>query len=247
MKKVSENLNENQNLTSAERSMKRAEAKLDSQKMRFGKELLRKLVHLLELPVILVYTLVARLYGDKLGILLLTVLLIILLEIEYIRLEYKLKIPVVVDIIRRKERDNIAGNIFFISSTIICFAAYDYKIAVLALLLTVFGDLMAALIGIRFGKNKIFKNKTLEGFMAGLIANLTVGAVIMPGMSLVFVPMAITASMVELWTGKLDDNLTVPLAAGFVGQFIIFYWQVDLSSFPGPMINWLVGLIPFLN
>jgi hypothetical protein len=93
------------------------------------KELLRKCVHLLELPVLLGYTVIASLYGPKIGILTLTVLLIILLEIEYIRLEYKLKLPLVVDILRRHEKDNIAGNIFFIASTIICFAAFDYPIA----------------------------------------------------------------------------------------------------------------------
>ena len=99
------------------------------------KEILRKLIHLLELPVLLGYTLLASFYGFKIAILALTALLIILLEIEYIRLEYKIELPEPIDVLRPSEKDNIAGSIFFIISTIICFAAFDYPIALIALLL----------------------------------------------------------------------------------------------------------------
>jgi dolichol kinase len=206
------------------------------------KEFMRKFIHLWELPVLLLYTLVASFYGTKFGILALTAILIILLEIEYIRLEYKLKLPVVVDILRRHEKDHIAGNIFFISSTIICFAAFDYAIALSALLFQVFGDMMAALVGIKFGKTRIYRKKTLEGFLAGFVANLLVGVLLMPGEWKLFFPMALTASLVELWTGKLDDNLTVPLAAGFVGQMLLLIWQNNLDTFPGPVLQWVINL-----
>jgi len=219
--------------------------KAEEQNKALKKELLRKFIHLLELPALLAYTIVATLYGVKFGILLLTALLIILLEIEYIRLEYKLKLPLVIDILRRHEKDNIASNIFFVSSTIICFAAFDYPVAIIALLYTVFGDMMAALIGIKFGRTRIAKKKTLEGFLAGLLTNLLIGCLIIPGEWQIFLPMALTASLVELWTGKLDDNLTVPIAAGFVGQMLIFFSQNGLGDFPGPVLQWIINFLPF--
>ncbi len=217
----------------------------EEQNRALRKEILRKLIHLLELPVLLGYTVLAALYGPKVGILALTALLIILLEIEYIRLEYKLRLPAVIDILRRKEKDHLAGSIFFVSSTIICFAAFDYPVALLALLMTVFGDLAAALVGIKFGRTRIFRKKTLEGFAAGLLINIAVGYIVMPGEWRLFLPMALTASLVELWTGKLDDNLTVPLAAGFSGQILLFVWQSGLPSFPGPLLEMLISLLPF--
>jgi len=97
----------------------------------------------------------------------------------------------------------------------------------------------------RFGRKKIFHKKTLEGFTAGLVMSLLIGFVIMPEEWKIFLPMALTASLVELWTGKLDDNLTVPLAAGFVGQMLLFIWQIGLPSFPGPVILWPISWIPF--
>ncbi len=229
---------------SVEQKQALMQKKTEEHRLALRKELLRKFVHLLELPVLLTYTLLASLYGPKLGILALTVLLIILLEIEYIRLEYKLRLPLVIDILRRHEKDNIAGNIFFIASTIICFAAYDYPIALLALLCTIFGDITAALVGMSVGRTRMFRKKTLEGFLAGLMMNVVVGMLVIPGDWRIFLPMAMTASLVELWTGKLDDNLTVPLAAGFVGQMLLFLWQSSLSGFPGPVLQWFIDLIP---
>ncbi len=209
------------------------------------REILRKCIHLLELPVLLGYTIIAALYGHKVGILALTILLIILLEIEYIRLEYKLRLPAVIDILRRHEKDHITGSIFFVASTIICFAAFDYPIALLAMLLTVFGDLMSALVGIIAGRTRIYRRKTLEGFLAGLLTNMLVGYAVMPGEWQMFLPMALTASVVELWTGKLDDNLTVPLAASFVGQTVLFFGLSSLTSFPGPLLQMIMRIWPF--
>jgi dolichol kinase len=214
---------------------------MSESKKNLRKELLRKCFHLLELPVLLGYTLIARFYGTKPAILALTILLMILLEFEYIRLEYKLKLPMVVDILRRRERDNVASNIFFVAATIICFAAFDYPVAILASVLTIFGDLAAALVGLRFGRTRIHRSKTLEGFLAGLVVNLAVGFLLMPDQAIIFVPMALTASLVELWTGKLDDNLTVPLAAGFVGQILFYYFQIHLATFPGPILQAILG------
>lgn len=223
--------------------MKAKTLKNKDQRKALRREVLRKLIHLLEIPVLLAYTLIASLYGSKPAILVLTALLIILLEIEYIRLEYKFKLPQVIDILRRHEKDNIASNIFFIASTIICFAAFDYPIALLALLLTVFGDLMSALVGIRFGKTRIYKKKTLEGFVAGVITNILIGHLVIPGNWLLVLPMAIIASVVELWTGKLDDNLTVPLAAGFTGQVLVLIGLASLNGYPGPILSWLAGIV----
>ena len=201
------------------------------------------MVHLLELPVLCGYSLVRFVFNDKIAILGLTCILIILLEIEYIRLEYKLKIPKVIDIWRKHERDNIAGNIFFIAATIICFAAYDYEIALLALLMTVFGDLASALIGSKFGKFRIYKSKTLEGFLSGLIVNSIVGFFIFPTLPILAFSMAIIAAVVELYTGKLDDNLTVPLAAGFTGTILCLFLQINVVDYLNPVLQELIKSI----
>lgn len=215
------------------------------QKFSLRKEIFRKLFHLMELPIVVGYTVIRSLFSDKLASLTITVVLIILLEIEYIRLEYKLQIPKVIDILRRHEKENVAGAIFFIAATIICFSAFDYQIALVALLMTVFGDLASALIGIKFGRHRVFKQKTFEGFIAGFMVNALVGYLFLPNNLFLAITMAFIASIVELFTGKLDDNLTVPLAAGFAGQFIAFLYQLNLGEFPGVIMGKILNFFHF--
>lgn len=205
------------------------------------KEILRKLFHLLEIPVLLFYSLMRFYWSDRAALLGLTVLFLVFLEVEYVRLEVRPKIPKEYNIFRARERDNVTGSIFFIAATIIVFAAFDYPIALTALLLTVFGDLTSALVGIKFGKHKLFRKKSWEGTLAGFLINLAVSALILPGYPFIFVPMALMASTVELLTGKLDDNLTVPIFAGFTGYLLAAAIQADLGGFPGP-IEWLFKL-----
>lgn len=207
------------------------------------KEILRKFFHLLEVPVVVVYSLVHYYWSQKTALMSVTVLFLVLLEIEYVRLEVKPKIPKYLNVFRKKELNNIVSSIFFIAATIIVFAVFDYSIALNALLLTVFGDLASALIGIKFGKHKIFRKKSLEGFLAGLAINILVGFFIFPVYPGLYLSMALVASLVELLTGKLDDNLTVPLFAGVTGYVISLIMGLDLSAFPGHLM-WLFNFLP---
>lgn len=199
-----------------------------------AKELFRKLVHLTQIPIIIGYTFLRFYFSPNVGILALTGLLLLLLEIEYIRIDYQTKLGARITeffakfILRKHELKNLTGAIFFTISTIIAFSAFEYRIALLALLLTVFGDLAAALMGISFGKKKIFRNKSYVGSLSGFLVNIVTGWVIFPDQPGIFLPMALVASLVETLTNKLDDNLTVPLFAGFTGQLIVFFGHILL-------------------
>jgi len=91
--------------------------------------------------------------------------------------------------------------------------------------MAVFGDMMAAIFGKKYGATLIFKNKTIIGFFAGLSTNIIVAIIISFATSInIYIPliMAFTAAAVETLTDELDDNLLVPIFAGFVGQILIF-------------------------
>lgn len=193
------------------------------------KELLRKLIHLFEFPIIAGYVFLHFYFSPKIGLLALTGYFLILLEIEYLRIDYRTKIgDFLADsflklILRKHERNNLTGAIFFVISAIIAFSVFDFEIALLALLFAIFGDLAASLMGIAYGKRKIFRNKSYIGSFSCLIVNIAIGILLMPNEAMLFLPMAVIATMVETLTQKLDDNLTVPLFAGFTGQLIVYF------------------------
>ncbi|MBD3360936.1 hypothetical protein GF366_03995 [Candidatus Peregrinibacteria bacterium] len=201
----------------------------------FFSEIVRKTFHLSSLLIVVGYTLALTYFSDRIAILTITGLLLLFLEIEYIRIEHKPKFAEIFDrFFREHEKYNLSGSIFLVIACIICFAAFDYWIAVLALFMTVFGDLFSALIGRAFGKAKLYKNKTYIGTFAGLAANLITGLLLLSGFISIVAPMAFIATFTEVLTNKIDDNLTVPLFSGFVGQMLVFFFSLDL-----PDINFL--------
>lgn len=195
----------------------------------FSWELLRKTLHLSGFFILVLYTVLYHLFSQQVAILALTAILLVVLKIEYIRLEHKPKLVKIFEgLFREKERDHLHAVVFFFIACIISFAAFDYWIAVLAMLMTVFGDAFAALMGKFFGVTKIYRDKSYVGSLAGFLANVLVGFFVVPTLPWLFLTMAFVASLVEMFTGKLDDDLMVPLFAGFIGQMMVYFYDWNL-------------------
>jgi phytol kinase len=187
----------------------------------FFHELGRKAIHLSILLVLLGYYIIDKIFSKQTALLSLVGLLIFFLVMEFFRLELKLRPPFLAHFIREKEQNRMYGTIFFISAAIICFAVFDYKVALAALLMAAFGDAAAAIVGKSFGKKKIYQNKTWAGCFAEFTVNLIVGLIILSRTNIFLIlPMAILATIAETLVDELDDNLVVPIIAGFIGQII---------------------------
>ncbi|HIH04901.1 TPA: CTP--2,3-di-O-geranylgeranyl-sn-glycero-1-phosphate cytidyltransferase [Candidatus Woesearchaeota archaeon] len=187
----------------------------------FWHEIGRKLIHITILIVLALYFLIEDRYGKQVALIFLVLLLIIFLILEYFRLELGWKMPYFSQFIRPKEENRMYGVIYFLAATVICLAVFDWSIALAALLMTTFGDMVAALAGKRWGTTILFRNKTLVGFNAELFVNLIVGFAVLQNIYII-IGMAITATAVETLVDELDDNLLIPLFAGFVGQVISY-------------------------
>jgi dolichol kinase len=193
-------------------------------------EIGRKIIHITILIVLFTYSVIqdnlveagkSAALAKQIALLFLVALLILFLILEYFRLELNWKMPFFTQFIRPKEQARMYGVIYFLSATIIALAVFDYKIALAALLMTTFGDMVAALVGKKYGHTLIHRNKTWAGFIAELVTNLVVGFFILENIYII-IGMAATATIVETMADELDDNLLIPLFAGFIGQIIYF-------------------------
>ncbi|MBI2658604.1 CTP--2,3-di-O-geranylgeranyl-sn-glycero-1-phosphate cytidyltransferase [Candidatus Woesearchaeota archaeon] len=193
-------------------------------------EIGRKIIHITILIVLAAYFLIqdsligagyTEALSKQVALLFLVALLILFLILEYFRLELNWKMPFFSQFIRAKEQHRMYGVIYFLSATIISLAVFDYKIALAALLMTTFGDMVAALVGKRYGSTLIFRNKTWAGFLGEMGTNLVVGFIILDSIY-VILGMAVVATIVETLVDELDDNLLIPLFSGFAGQLILF-------------------------
>src|SRR3989338_3763087 len=200
----------------------------------FFHEVGRKIIHITILIVLAAYffiqdSLVAAGYtavlAKQVALLSLVALMIIFLILEYFRLELEWKMPFFSQFIRSKEQNRMYGVIYFLSATIISLAVFNKEIAIAALLMTTFGDMVAALIGKKYGTTLIYRNKTWAGFLAELATNIVVGFIVLtnlPGYIYIVLGMALSATIVETLVDELDDNLLIPIFSGFAGQVILF-------------------------
>lgn len=104
-----------------------------------------------------------------------------------------------------------------------------HAIAVGALVLA-FGDPMAALVGRRFGRLKLVGEKSLLGSLAfaGVATGVVAGFawLVIPGQGLLGglglgAATGLAGALAELLSTRLDDNLTIPLAAGLVALLLL--------------------------
>jgi phytol kinase len=182
-------------------------------------ELKRKMIHLTSIIIVLTY----YYFGKQPVLLLLTVYLIAILELEYFRLEWGKKLPLFHSLFRIKEADRMGGHVFFTMGCIIAISVFSQDIASAAILMTTFGDASAAIFGKAFGRTWIrgLKNRAIEGCAAEFLVDIVIAALFLQSWIAILV-MAGTATFVETITDKMDDNLLIPLFSGFNGQIIVF-------------------------
>lgn len=191
-----------------------------TKKYKFKNELKRKALHLILTAFISTYFIISQDYTKENSLLFLKMFLVGFLIIEFLRIQHKWKFKILDETERKKERRNLRGGVFFLISAIIVLSIHKSEIALAAILMTVIGDLTAAIVGTYLGKNRISKNndKTWEGSSAELAANLIIG-ISLAG-PVIGTIMALTATAAETFITAIDDNLSVPIFAGFVGEIV---------------------------
>lgn len=97
----------------------------------------------------------------------------------------------------------------------------------LGILILGYGDGFAAVVGKRFGTHKILFGKTIEGtlsmFVASLFVALALLSIVPTGLPVwTAFALSLAAAVVELFTPKGFDNLTVPLFVSGFAYFLTF-------------------------
>ncbi len=105
------------------------------------------------------------------------------------------------------------GAFWFYFSCALALLLFPFNIASAACCMLAVGDSLSTLIGVKFGRHKIVKKKTLEGSLALLTSSFVAGMFFVnPVLSFAG---ALAAAFAELLP-KINDNLTIPLISGSV-------------------------------
>ncbi|AEH50761.1 glycerol-3-phosphate acyltransferase [Pseudothermotoga thermarum] len=130
-------------------------------------------------------------------------------------------------IYKQKEKHRISSITMFLLGVFLTYLLFSESIAIASLCFLVFGDMMAKIVGINYGRTMILKTsagKTLEGWVGFLSISVSAAyflwfAKILPlWIGLVG---ALVASIAESLPIPIDDNVSVPVLSGAVMMLLM--------------------------
>ncbi|MBU0530764.1 MAG: diacylglycerol/polyprenol kinase family protein [Candidatus Aenigmatarchaeota archaeon] len=166
----------------------------------------------------------------------------LLLYSEYVRLEQR-RINKVIDYMESKVRGiatgmerkyvkrPFMGAFWFYMGCGITFLIFPFNIATVACIILSISDALSTLVGIKFGKHKILKNKSVEGTLAFIISGVAVTIFLIDiWIAIPAVLIGAAAEMIPDIKGLkklkknhiLDDNYLIPILSAIV-MYILFF------------------------
>jgi len=165
-------------------------------------------------PLALLFIPIDLFFGRMTLLLLMGAVALIFLATDLIRLVTKWKLH---HLFKLSESGRFSSMSLFLVSVFLTFLVFPDRIPYLALVFVTIGDLGGKLFGLKYGRHRLFKSRTLEGSLGFISLSLLSSYVLL---LLVGVPLlsvllgSIFAAVVELFSEDLDDNFTVGLLSG---------------------------------
>lgn len=115
----------------------------------------------------------------------------------------------------------LTGITYFLIAIFFTIIFFERSVAIVSLFFFILGDAASALVGVKYGRIKLFGNKTLAGSLAFLAVDLAAGVLFLFAPRLAIHPLmlvsgAFMSTLVEMLPIPVDDNLTVGLSAALV-------------------------------
>jgi glycerol-3-phosphate acyltransferase PlsY len=164
-------------------------------------------------------------YGLALPLMATATIIFLLVDFLRLRLNPVKNIFIILfgSLLRRREFSSLTGGSYLMLASLVCMLIFGSSdsgrgVFMAAIGFLSLGDTAAAIVGLSFGRVKIFR-KTLEGTLAGLLVSVGVAWVvsILPGLDLplgIGILGAVSASIVEALPIEVNDNVVIPLLSG---------------------------------
>ena len=123
--------------------------------------------------------------------------------------------------IRRHEQSTVTGATYLVVSSLLVSELFETRIAAAALVYLIVGDTLAAMVGMAWGRTRLF-GKSLEGLVAGFASSFLAAWALVPDLGPG--PLALGAfvgAVVEILPVPIDDNFRIPLVAGLVLEWVV--------------------------
>lgn len=133
-------------------------------------------------------------------------------------------------IMRSYEVNRLAGTTYLLTGVLTTALFFSPGIVSLSLLFLAFADPIASFVGIKWGRDKIFGHKSVQGFMAAFFVCAVATYLFLTFKNIYQNAIAgsllagLVGALAELIPiGKIDDNFTMPVLSA-IGLSILFYF-----------------------
>jgi dolichol kinase len=127
-------------------------------------------------------------------------------------------------LLRDHEIIRLTGSTYLLIGCFLTVLLFTKWIALVSLLFLIVSDALAAVVGRRWGRHKIWKDRSIEGCTVFFISAL-LAVLIVPGSHfLIGLAGVITACAVDIFIHDINDNLTIPLIGGAVMQGLMWFF-----------------------
>ena len=123
-----------------------------------------------------------------------------------------------------KEKNVFTGATYYLLGCLFVIILFnENSIIIASLLIMSVSDSFASVIGMKFGKTKIYNNKSLEGSFAYFVTAFIILSIFVPNLYLIkSILIAFIITLVELFSyHSLNDNLTIPIFSAILIQYLI--------------------------
>lgn len=209
--------------------------KKDADRHKYRNELARKILHMGSFLIVLFIYLT----DQKTACLVIGALFVLLfigntlLISSRFRFLNEIKVKYFSFLLRDDEKYGYISSNWFLLGCFLSVLLFPKPVAMLGIIVLVFGDAFAALIGMRFGKYKFKNGKSVEGtvgFIGVSYLFLAVLAFLLKSdpafiaAALISIP---ATAVVEVYSKqiKIDDNLTIPIFFGVLTVLLLFLFE----------------------
>ncbi len=133
-------------------------------------------------------------------------------------------------IMRNSELNRLAGTTYLLTGALTITLLFNNGVVALSLLFLAFADPIASYVGIKYGKDKIFGHKSVQGFVAAFVVCSVLCFIylynkqVQEHLLVVSLFAGFIGALAELIPlGKLDDNFSMPVLSS-VGLSVLFYF-----------------------
>ncbi|MEQ1722498.1 MAG: diacylglycerol/polyprenol kinase family protein [Pseudobdellovibrio sp.] len=140
-------------------------------------------------------------------------------------------------IMRSSELNRLAGTTYLITGTLLITIFFNKGVVALSLLFLAFADPIASYVGIKYGKDKLFGHKSVQGFVAAFVVCAVICYAflfynqVQEYILIVSLLAGLIGALAELIPlAKLDDNFTMPVVSS-IGLSVLFYFFGYFSYF----------------